>query len=197
MSKWAGNNPSPNAVTPEKMEKELLRQIVDGRESNITFDEFPYYLRSHFIPFYLFPFLFLVLSIYLMIFSFLQCFCNLLLHGDQSSFTLCSTPFLLSLLQKFTSLLFFFSSESKMYITSNHCLRENIYIYILPSPSAAYFLAVVSFVFFVSFPSSGNRFFFFVSPKVDVKFVLRSITNHLSAFCVCEFSFKSNLFLAF
>lgn len=51
MSKWAGNNPSPNAVTPEKMEKELLRQIVDGRESNITFDEFPYYLRSHFIPF--------------------------------------------------------------------------------------------------------------------------------------------------
>lgn len=107
MSKWAGNNPSPNAVTPEKMEKELLRQIVDGRESNITFDEFPYYLRSHFIPFYLFPFLFLVLSIYLMIFSFLQYFCNFLLHGDQSSFILCSTPFLLSLLQQFTSLLFF------------------------------------------------------------------------------------------
>ncbi|KAK9197751.1 hypothetical protein WN944_012934 [Citrus x changshan-huyou] len=46
MSKWAGNNPSPNAVTPEKMEKELLRQIVDGRESNITFDEFPYYLSG-------------------------------------------------------------------------------------------------------------------------------------------------------
>lgn len=46
MSKWAGKNPLPNAITPEKTEKELLRQVVDGRESKVTFDEFPYYLRS-------------------------------------------------------------------------------------------------------------------------------------------------------
>lgn len=46
VGKWAGgNSSSSNAVTAEKMEKEILRQVVDGRESKITFDEFPYYLR--------------------------------------------------------------------------------------------------------------------------------------------------------
>ncbi|KAK1588945.1 hypothetical protein Q3G72_028903 [Acer saccharum] len=47
MSKWTGNNSaSSNGVTAEKMEQELLRQVVDGRESKITFDEFPYYLSE-------------------------------------------------------------------------------------------------------------------------------------------------------
>lgn len=32
-------------LTLENMEKELIRQIVDGRESQVRFDEFPYYLR--------------------------------------------------------------------------------------------------------------------------------------------------------
>jgi len=46
VGKWAGGNSSSNnAVTADKMEKEILRQVVDGRESKITFDEFPYYLR--------------------------------------------------------------------------------------------------------------------------------------------------------
>lgn len=46
VGKWAtGNSTSSNAVTADKMEKEVLRQVVDGRESKITFDEFPYYLR--------------------------------------------------------------------------------------------------------------------------------------------------------
>ncbi|KAK1575830.1 hypothetical protein Q3G72_008733 [Acer saccharum] len=47
MNKWTGNNSaSSNGVTVEKMEQELLRQVVEGRESKITFDEFPYYLRD-------------------------------------------------------------------------------------------------------------------------------------------------------
>ncbi|KAK0601765.1 hypothetical protein LWI29_027223 [Acer saccharum] len=46
MNKWTGNNSAlSNGVTAEKMEQELLRQVVEGRESKITFDEFPYYLR--------------------------------------------------------------------------------------------------------------------------------------------------------
>ncbi|KAK1549223.1 hypothetical protein Q3G72_034680 [Acer saccharum] len=45
MNKWTRNNSaSSNGVTAEKMEQELLRQVVEGRESKITFDEFPYYL---------------------------------------------------------------------------------------------------------------------------------------------------------
>ncbi len=47
VSKWTGNASASNAVTPDKIEKELLRLIVDGRESKVTFDKFPYYLRSH------------------------------------------------------------------------------------------------------------------------------------------------------
>ncbi|KAL0643944.1 hypothetical protein Bca4012_042234 [Brassica carinata] len=47
VGKWAtGNSTSSNAVTADKMEKEVLRQVVDGRESKITFDEFPYYLSE-------------------------------------------------------------------------------------------------------------------------------------------------------
>ncbi|AEE34196.1 unnamed protein product [Arabidopsis thaliana] len=47
VGKWAGGNSSSNnAVTADKMEKEILRQVVDGRESKITFDEFPYYLSE-------------------------------------------------------------------------------------------------------------------------------------------------------
>ncbi|XP_010533620.1 PREDICTED: spastin isoform X3 [Tarenaya hassleriana] len=47
VGKWAGSNtPSTNGVTAEKMEKEMLRQVVDGRECEVTFDEFPYYLSE-------------------------------------------------------------------------------------------------------------------------------------------------------
>ena len=47
IGKWAGNVPS-NVITLEKMEQDILRLIVDGRESEVTFDDFPYYLRSHY-----------------------------------------------------------------------------------------------------------------------------------------------------
>jgi len=45
--KWGANSFSSNAITAEKMEQEMLRQVVDGRESNVTFDKFPYYLRHN------------------------------------------------------------------------------------------------------------------------------------------------------
>ncbi|KAG5030007.1 hypothetical protein JHK87_013521 [Glycine soja] len=44
---WGANTFSSNAITAEKMEQEMLRQVVDGRESNVTFDKFPYYLRHN------------------------------------------------------------------------------------------------------------------------------------------------------
>ncbi|KAG5041497.1 hypothetical protein GLYMA_05G212900v4 [Glycine max] len=43
---WGANTFSSNAITAEKMEQEMLRQVVDGRESNVTFDKFPYYLSE-------------------------------------------------------------------------------------------------------------------------------------------------------
>lgn len=46
VSKWTGgSSSSSNAVTPQAMEQEMLNLIVDGRNSKVTFDEFPYYLR--------------------------------------------------------------------------------------------------------------------------------------------------------
>ncbi|KAF8369999.1 hypothetical protein HHK36_031971 [Tetracentron sinense] len=46
VSNWAGPNSSTNAITVERIEQELLRQVVDGKQSNVTFDEFPYYLSE-------------------------------------------------------------------------------------------------------------------------------------------------------
>ncbi|KAF8413256.1 hypothetical protein HHK36_001232 [Tetracentron sinense] len=46
VSKWIGSSSPPNGITAERIEEELLRQVVDGRESNVTFDEFPYYLSE-------------------------------------------------------------------------------------------------------------------------------------------------------
>ncbi|KAJ4957341.1 hypothetical protein NE237_014124 [Protea cynaroides] len=46
MSKWTRSNSSSNAITGERIEQELLRLVTDGRQSNVTFDEFPYYLRE-------------------------------------------------------------------------------------------------------------------------------------------------------
>ncbi|GAU29462.1 hypothetical protein TSUD_227270 [Trifolium subterraneum] len=45
-TKWGPNSVSSNTITPEKIEHEMLRLIVDGRESNVTFDNFPYYLSE-------------------------------------------------------------------------------------------------------------------------------------------------------
>lgn len=45
VSRWRGGNGSPEGVTAEQIEQELIRQVVDGRDGKVTFDEFPYYLR--------------------------------------------------------------------------------------------------------------------------------------------------------
>lgn len=39
------SNPLPSGATGERIEQDLLKQIVGGKSSNVTFDEFPYYLR--------------------------------------------------------------------------------------------------------------------------------------------------------
>ncbi|KAJ6868270.1 hypothetical protein NC651_033358 [Populus alba x Populus x berolinensis] len=46
VSGWAGGCGSIDGVTAEQIEQELMRQVVDGRNSKITFDEFPYYLSE-------------------------------------------------------------------------------------------------------------------------------------------------------
>ncbi|XP_027913303.1 calmodulin-interacting protein 111-like [Vigna unguiculata] len=47
LSKWGVNgNSSSDRVTPENLEQEMLRMVVDGRESSVTFDQFPFYLRE-------------------------------------------------------------------------------------------------------------------------------------------------------
>ncbi|KAK8692741.1 hypothetical protein V6N13_070348 [Hibiscus sabdariffa] len=46
VSKWAGKvSAGDDIITGELIEQELMRQVVDGKLSNVTFDDFPYYLR--------------------------------------------------------------------------------------------------------------------------------------------------------
>ncbi|KAK9059314.1 hypothetical protein SSX86_021933 [Deinandra increscens subsp. villosa] len=42
----SGSDSSANAITPQIMEREILSLIMDGRDSNVTFYEFPYYLSE-------------------------------------------------------------------------------------------------------------------------------------------------------
>lgn len=50
VSKWGGGSSSGSyssteGVSGEQIEKELMRQVLDGKDIKTTFDEFPYYLR--------------------------------------------------------------------------------------------------------------------------------------------------------
>ncbi|KAL9265081.1 putative AAA domain-containing protein [Drosera capensis] len=47
-----GSNSESDGVTAEQIEQELFRQVVDGRDSTVTFGEFPYYLSISCIPFF-------------------------------------------------------------------------------------------------------------------------------------------------
>lgn len=40
-----GNDSLTNGLTPQMMEREMITMIMDGRDSKVTFYEFPYYLR--------------------------------------------------------------------------------------------------------------------------------------------------------
>ncbi|KAM7467753.1 hypothetical protein LguiB_015315 [Lonicera macranthoides] len=46
VGRWTGYNSSVEGVTAEQIELEIRRLIVDGKESKVTFDEFPYYLSE-------------------------------------------------------------------------------------------------------------------------------------------------------
>ncbi|CAL0311405.1 unnamed protein product [Lupinus luteus] len=47
VSKWGqNNNNNTNSITPQNMEQEMLRLVVDGRNTNVTFNNFPYYLSE-------------------------------------------------------------------------------------------------------------------------------------------------------
>ncbi|KAJ0100578.1 hypothetical protein Patl1_20259 [Pistacia atlantica] len=46
VSKWGASGSSMEGVTGEQIVQELMRLVVDGKQSKITFDEFPYYLSE-------------------------------------------------------------------------------------------------------------------------------------------------------
>ncbi|KAL6961889.1 hypothetical protein U1Q18_041807 [Sarracenia purpurea var. burkii] len=45
-SKWGGYSSYADGFTTDQIEQELHRLVVDGKESEVTFDEFPYYLSE-------------------------------------------------------------------------------------------------------------------------------------------------------
>ncbi|KAL0403195.1 UNVERIFIED_CONTAM: hypothetical protein Sradi_1960300 [Sesamum radiatum] len=49
LGRWTGASTSAAAaaggISADEMQLELLRLVVDGKESKVTFDDFPYYLR--------------------------------------------------------------------------------------------------------------------------------------------------------
>lgn len=46
VSRWAATQGSSSSgLSAENVEQELKRLIVDGKDSNVTFNQFPYYLR--------------------------------------------------------------------------------------------------------------------------------------------------------
>ncbi|KAL3635635.1 hypothetical protein CASFOL_020182 [Castilleja foliolosa] len=46
VSKWAGGPAPPAGITPHIMEQEMLNIVSNGRDTNVTFDKFPYYLNE-------------------------------------------------------------------------------------------------------------------------------------------------------
>ncbi|XP_072999376.1 uncharacterized protein [Typha latifolia] len=46
VGRWVGPTRTSSGVTAERMEQELMRLVVDGRDGKVTFDEFPYYLSE-------------------------------------------------------------------------------------------------------------------------------------------------------
>lgn len=42
VNKWTS---AAEGITPDQIEQELRRLVVDGKHTKITFEDFPYYLR--------------------------------------------------------------------------------------------------------------------------------------------------------
>lgn len=45
IGKWAGGAADSNGLSPLIMEEEMIALIGNGRDYNVSFDQFPYYLR--------------------------------------------------------------------------------------------------------------------------------------------------------
>ncbi|KAK4793279.1 hypothetical protein SAY86_023714 [Trapa natans] len=46
VSRWMGGSHSSDEISSMQIEQELLKQVIDGKETNIKFDDFPYYLSQ-------------------------------------------------------------------------------------------------------------------------------------------------------
>ncbi|KAI4348007.1 hypothetical protein L6164_008771 [Bauhinia variegata] len=46
VQRWVGGNRQSGEISGEMIEQELMRQVVDGKDSKVTFDEFPYFLSE-------------------------------------------------------------------------------------------------------------------------------------------------------
>ena len=44
VQKWVGGIRESDDISGEQIEVELMRQVLDGKDSTVTFDDFPYYL---------------------------------------------------------------------------------------------------------------------------------------------------------
>ena len=43
--KWVGGNRDSDELSVEQIVQELKNLVVEGRDGNVTFEDFPYYLR--------------------------------------------------------------------------------------------------------------------------------------------------------
>lgn len=46
VGKWVGYDSSSDTINAEKIEQELMKLVVDGKDSKVTFNEFPYFLSE-------------------------------------------------------------------------------------------------------------------------------------------------------
>lgn len=45
VQKWVGGKRESAEISEEQIVHELKKQVLDGKDSKVTFDEFPYFLR--------------------------------------------------------------------------------------------------------------------------------------------------------
>lgn len=45
VSRWNQSNDVVDGITVAQIELELLKLVIDGKSCNVTFEDFPYYLR--------------------------------------------------------------------------------------------------------------------------------------------------------
>lgn len=45
VSRWSQSNDVVDGISVAQIELELLKLVIDGKSGNVTFEDFPYYLR--------------------------------------------------------------------------------------------------------------------------------------------------------